>query len=534
MAEIINEQIRQIDGRINVITQDFSDGSQIEIVKNGDNLRSRKEINPDGSYRTYNAQNQKTEEQTSDGTWRKFNPQTAFLIEEKNADGSIKHFYENGNLSTIRTADGRYYSYYENGNLSVREEDDYAVHLDSTGRCMYEFKNGNLTINPDYYSFYRLGVKTKDNETHWDEKTTLNPRKKTLVCLGGDQTKGPKAANGNINVFAQVLGLSPEQIDKMQLCSCYRPNSEARLHILLNKAGKIAQQIENDYKREILQKFMPFMAKIKDGKQERYSSEELAGNFRNIIIQAHCYGANDLPRFKKVFSETMEQLGYTDKERQNALCQVICITNNSQREFTDNLGFSCIHRYSVKDGQFEPEYEERFSAGYPVFLQGHSDFGAQTGIKSSFVSLRKNEMLMIFDKILTQGIEHNSAFWTTKAANLTVVGKKQADLMKRIGRYWYNNTEDISSISDFVIKAAEGSEAAAFVEKSLADGQKLKREQQNVLKNHHILKSVWNKFNSPDVVPDKTGIYKLLSEKTKVRQPNQIPNAALKNRIIGR
>ena len=513
MAEIINEQIRQIDGRINVITQDFSDGSQIEIVKNGDNLRSRKEINPDGSYRTYNAQNQKTEEQTSDGTWRKFNPQTAFLIEEKNADGSIKTFHENGNLSTIRTADGRYYSYYENGNLSVREEKDNILHLFFDGRCAYEFKNGNLTINPDYYSFYRLGVKTKDNETHWEEKTILDPTKKTLVCLGGDQTKGPKAANGNINVFAQVLGLSPEQIDKMQLCSCYRPHCERGLHSLLSKTGKLERQVECDYKREILQKFMPFMAKIKDGKQERYSGEELAGNFRNIIIQAHCYGANDLPRFKKVFSETMEQLGYTDKERQTAMRQIVCITNNSQREFTDNLGFSCIHRYSVKDGQFEPEYEERFSAGYPVFLQKHSDFKAQAGVKSSFISLRANEMLMIFDKVLTHGNEHDAGFWTTNTDNLTVVGKKQADLMKRIGRYWYNNAEDISSISDFVIKAAEGSEAAAFVEKSLAAGQKLKREQQNVLKNKHILKSAWNKFNSPDVAPDKTGIYKLLSEK---------------------
>ena len=513
MPHFRKETTQQIDGRINVITQYFSDGSQIEITKNGDNLRSRKETAPDGSYCIYNAQNRKTEEQTSDGTWRKFNPQTSLVSEERNADGTIKNFYENGNLSTLRTADGRYYSYYENGNLSVREEDDYAVHLDSTGRCLYEFKNGNLTINPDYYSFYRLGLKTKDNETHWQEKTTLDPTKKTLVCLGGDQTKGPKAANGNINVFAKVLGISQEQIDKMQLCSCYRPNCDARLRILLNKAGKVAQQIENDYKREILQKFKPFMAKVKDGKLERYSGEELAGNFRNIIIQAHCYGANDLPRFKKVFSETMEQLGYTDKERQNALRQVVCITNNSQREFTDNLGFSCIHRYSVKDGQFEPEYEEKFSDGYPVFLQGHSDFKRQTGIKSSFVSLRKNEILMIFDKILTQGLEHNSAFWTTKIANLTLVGKKQADLMKRIGQFWYNNTDNITSISDFIIKAAKGSPSAVFVEKSLAAGQKLKREQQNVLKNHHILKSAWNKFNSHYIAPNKTGIYKLLSEK---------------------
>lgn len=57
------------------------------------------------------------------------------------------------------------------------------------------------------------------------------------------------------------------------------------------------------------------MAQVKDGKLEKYSPEELYENFRNIIIQAHCYGANDLPILSQVFKEAMTSLGYSQKEQ---------------------------------------------------------------------------------------------------------------------------------------------------------------------------------------------------------------------------
>ena len=513
MSELVHTETQQIDGAISRTQSLFSDGSKIEIFQKGDKLLSTKEISSDGSYRLYNAEDVKIEEMTSDGTFRKFDPQTSFLKEEKSSDGTIKTFHENGNLSTIKTLDGKYFCYYENGNLSEKEENGNILKLYADGHTAYELKDGYLTIDSDFYSFYRLGVKTKDTATHWQEGISLDPTKKTLICLGGDQTKDAQTANGNINVFFNVLGLSYEQKENIQLCSCYRPNCPRRLCRLLNQTGNTTQQVENDYRREILQRFMPFIAQVKDGKLERYSGEKLAENFRNIIIQAHCYGANDLPRFSQVFNETMSKVGYTDKEQKNAMRQIICITNNSQREFKDNLGFTTIHRYSVTDGQFEPEYKEEFSAGYPLFLEKHSEFSKKNGSKASFVSLRPNEMLMIFDKVLTKGSEHNSGFWDTESEDLTTVGKKQADLMQRIGQFWYSNTAEITSVSELIKKASEGSSSAEFVKKSVAAGQKLSREQQSVLKNKHILKSAWNKFNSPDVAPEKTGIYKFLSAK---------------------
>ena len=332
-----------------------------------------------------------------------------------------------------------------------------------------------------------------------------------MLCLGGDQSKDARAANGNINPFAAVLGLTPEQIGEMQLCSCYRPSDLGMTH-LLRQSGQYAQQFNNDYKREILQKFMPFMAQVKDGKLEKYSPEELYENFRNIIIQAHCYGANDLPILSQVFKEAMTSLGYSQKEQKNALRQVICITNNSQREFRDNLDFTMIHRYSVKDGQFEPEYETRFSDGYPEFLKNITEYTAQKGEKSAFVPMKNNEVLMVFDKVLIDGSEHNDAFWTTNEKNLIEVGKQQALLMENIGAFWYQNHEDMPDAVNLLQKCSKQNGLEDFVYQSLQQGKKLKKSQRNVLENPLILKSAKNKFNSPNSEPEKTGIYKLLSQ----------------------
>ena len=354
-----------------------------------------------------------------------------------------------------------------------------------------------------------MGTKTKENKEHWVEKSVLTPKKKTLLCLGGDQTKDARVANGNINAFAKVLGLTDEQKDDMQMISCYRPSDPIRF--LSQRAGSIQERIQADYKREILNKFMPFMAKIENGKPVRYSGKELADNFRNIFIQAHCAGANDLPYFASVFNETMNKLGYTLQEQKNAMRQVICVTNNSQREMTDNLDFTCIHRYSVKDGQFEPEYEEKYSKGYPVFIKDNSAFGALDGTKAGFVKIKDNEMLMAFDKILLEGSEHNDGFWTTNEKKLTLIGKYQANLMKKIGQFWYHNKQDVPNVVDMLKQCTDNTVLKPFIEKSLAFGKNLTVSYHNVLENHHILKAAWNRFKSPKIEPEKTGIYKLIN-----------------------
>lgn len=518
MVDIISEKSQIIDGNFCVITQELSDGSRREIDKHGDKVTKTKTIQKNSSYTVLDGNNVKIEELTSDGYLRKYNPKNEKLTEETSPQKVVTKFHENGNISSIDDPEnGIFTSYYENKNLArhTDRKNNYEVYKDIKGNVNYELKDGKLTLNPDWFSYYRLGVKSQNNSEHWEEKCMLNPKKKTLLCLGGDQTKNARAANGNMNAFSAILGLSQDEKDNMQLVACYRPNNDMLSYLNITN---LDEQVENDYKREILQKFMPFMACKGNSKFEKLPDEELKENFSNIMIQAHCYGANDLSDINKILKNAMTELGYSDKAQRDALRQVICITNNSQREMTDNLDFSCIHRYSVKDGQFEPEYNTDESAEYPVFVQDYQAFADKKGNKAAFITTKPNEMIMVFDKILddkSKKDEHDSAFWTTREENLTSVGKYQARLMAKIGQAWYNHRGEMSDISTFLEKITEKSTLHPFVMKAVAFGKKLKAEKKNMLINHHILKSAWNKFKNPKIEAPKTGIYKLLSDKYK-------------------
>ena len=465
---------------------------------------------PDDSYELFGSDGVKISEKTSDGTHRVY--EHGKLIKETTPDKTVTTYHENGNVSTITRANGEYVSYYDNQKLHVKRKCGYEIARFKDGSLKYEFKNGNLKVNPVFFSYYRIGAKDKNANNHWNEDLRLDPNKKTLFCLGGDQTKNAKEANGNINAFLKVLGLNEKQQEDVQLCSCYRPSSfDAGIHEFVRITRDSDKRIKQDYRREILAKFMPFMAQIKDGKFERYSSKKLNDNFRNIMIQAHCYGANDLPVISKVFKEAMASLGYSKNEIQKALKQVICITNNSQRELNDNTGFTCFHRYSVKDGQFEPEYDTRYSDDYPVFLGTHETYSQKSGNKSALVAIKPNEALMVFDKVLTSGSEHNEGFWTLDERMLTEVGKKQAELMKQIGRFWYENSSDVPDVDELLLKCSAKSGVRAYVIEALRDGKKLKAEQKNMLVNHYILKKEWNTFNS-NKQPETTGIFKALAK----------------------
>ena len=126
--------------------------------------------------------------------------------------------------------------------------------------------------------------------------------------------------------------------------------------------------------------------------------------------------------------------------------------------------------------------------------------------------MKNNEVLMVFDKVLIDGSEHNDAFWTTNEKNLIEVGKQQALLMENIGAFWYQNHEDMPDAVNLLQKCSKQNGLEDFVYQSLQQGKKLKKSQRNVLENPLILKSAKNKFNSPNSEPEKTGIYKLLSQ----------------------
>ncbi len=502
------------DGELIIEEEQMPNGDIVELTKSDDCVISKKITKPDGSYTEYNRFDQITEEQTADGVLTKYGIFDG--VSKKKAeiypDGKKITFYENGNIFHRLMPDGSSYSYYENGNLANCCLKDYEISFDENGVLQYKFENGQIELNPDYFSYYRLGLKSAENDEHWVEKGSLDPTKKTLVCLGGDQTRDARSANGNINVFAPTLGLSQEQLDAMQLCSCYR-QYKIGICRLLSKTGCADKQMEDDYKREILHKFMPYMAKVENGKFQKYSAEELSANFRNIIFEAHCYGANDLIKVSAVFRETMTKLGYTKQEQANAMRQAICITNNSQHEFTEELGFTTFHRYSVKDGQFEPEYDHGFSAAYPVFLQKHSEFSAKNGDKASFAQVLPNEMLLIFDKVLNTGSEHNEAFWTINAEKLTPVGKQQAQLMQQLGQFWYANDKELPKPADLLRQVSQSTQIEQFTANALESGKKLSKEVINPLKNPTILSSALKRYKDSTAPLDKSGVYKLLSEK---------------------
>lgn len=514
MAKIIKTESADIDGGHRMQRDFFADGSVREVYLSGDMVQLGKTTNADGSFKIwkiFNGAETVTEELSADGIHRWYNPETRKLWKIEK-DKVVTTFFGNGQVEMVIDADGYGVRYYENGSLYRKCEKGYELSLEADGAVQYEYKDGKLTINPDYFSYYRLGVKTTDNEQHWAEKITLNPQKKTLLCLGGDQTKDARAANGNIMPFARVLGFSEADMAQMQLVSCYRPVNMHINYLRRRYAGE-ENKLRLDYKREILQKFMPFMAREVGGCFERLHPEELLANFRNIIIQAHCYGANDLPVFHEVLQNTMSKLGYAPKLQKQAMSQILCITNNTQRELTDKLDFMLIHRYSAADGQFEPEYDKALSDAYPLFVQDHRRFSQKYGTKAGFIEIKPTEMLMVFTKILKSGNEHNEGFWNTESENFTAVGKKQAALLKLIGRFWLKNNSKLPKVADLVRLSAKDTPEEAFAESALLSGKKLKKQKLSLLKNHHILKAAFNRFKDQKYEPEKTGVYKLLSEK---------------------
>ncbi|MBO6290510.1 MAG: hypothetical protein J6N45_09375 [Alphaproteobacteria bacterium] len=518
MVEIISQKTKTYDGGFSVIMQTLSDGQKREISKQGDTVTQTKIIQKDDSYIILDENNVKIEELTSEGYLRKYNPETERIEEEKSPQDVVTKFYDSGKVKSVYDQKKRIFStYYENGNLERHGEPRYEICKDIDGTVNYEVKDGKMTINPDYFSYYRIGLKSKKNDIHWEEKYTLNPKKKTLLVLGGNQTKSAYFANGNINKFVHSLGLTQEQRDNMQLLSCYRPINR-QLEEAWQKVTEWSTQIEDDYRREIAQSFMPFMARKVGDKFVKLTDKELIENFGNIMIQSHCAGVDDLVGYSIVFKDKMTELGYPKELQKKALKQILCITDNSQREFTDDFGFTSIHRYSVKDGQIKPSYYKYESAEYPVFVEDYKAFADKKGNKAAFVTTRPNEMIMIYDSVLTDKDpvkEHNFAFYTTDEKSLSQVGKLQARLMAKIVQTWYNNHSEMTDILTFINKVSENSLLQPFVKKALAFGKKLKADKRNMLVNHHILKSIRNKFNDRFSKVPKTGVYKLLSDQYK-------------------
>ena len=431
----------------------------------------------------------------------------------KNADGSVVIEYdENGNISSIHDENKKRYIAYT-----------------PSGEVKFEFSPHKTYINGKCCAPYKLGIKNRNHENHWQENTTLNPHRKTVIMLGGKATYNAREANGYLNSIIETFGISAEQVSEVQLVSCYRLRWNSVFNIYLQKTKAdfdLNLWEENFRKKEILQKLMPFMANKFDSMWERLPPQELYKNFRNIMLVSHCCGADDLVKMSSILRQTMTELGYSADIQKRALKQIICITNNNWREFKDDNGFTSFHRYSVYDGQGYKAYKEQYSSDYPVFLEKYLPFRKFDGKSAAFVNTKKNEMLMVFDKILKYGggeKEHNSAFFITNNKFLTHVGRLQAQIFKRMWQYWQQDNQSIKSAADFLRRSMEGTLLAKHVEIFTQNGKKLQKAKMNPIHNPSIIETEYTKYKQNMMLNDEHGAYKLLSDTAKKACPQANP-----------
>lgn len=384
----------------------------------------------------------------------------------------------------------------------------------------FALEDGKLRINPNLSYFFVLGMKTQENKEHWTEKFILDPHKKTMICFGGDQTRDARAANGYINQFIKTFGFSDVQQQNMQMLSHYY-NWPVEFQRTFHRATNFKELIQDSYLREVLKVFMPVIATENKSTWTKLPDKDLLNNMRNIMFVTHCYGTGQMIKVINTLKQKMLSLGYEEKLIDRALKQILCITNNSQLEMTENIPTTTLQRYSVADGQSERKYNSKYSNSYPVHLDTHTEFKKIKGKKSAFIELKPNDVILAFDKILKSttrqgsGTEHNDGFFTTDKKQLTKIGQDQMELTHLIIQYWYNNHDEMPNVIDLLKKVSKGTNLEMFVGTSILNGEILKKEHDNPMRNPHFLEVVKNRFENPDIEPEHTGIWKLLENSRK-------------------
>ncbi len=493
-----------------------------------DKILHRTVKHSDGSTESYNQWNQLEHRTLSDGTTLNYN--NGILHTKCLSDGTREEYFDNGQISLYKNSDGSLImSYYENGEKSMTADykNKHFIAYSADGEIKFNLTPEQSFINEKYYPIIKLGIKDRNYENHWREDIVLNPHKKTILFFGGHATYNGKDANGYLNSVIDIFGMSGAQIADTQLVSAYRSLKHETLghYISLTDNGfDIREYKKQTYKKEILSKLMPFMAQQYNGVWERIPPQQLYANFRNLMLMCHCYGAQDICTVADVLRQTMTKLGYNPEVQKHALRQVVCITNNTPREFNDNTGFTTFHRYSVFDGQWRKQYDKQYSDDYPVFLENYPAFHHYKKSKAAFVNLNKNEILLVFNKVLRYKCdmdEHNSAFWTVDKKILTSAGKMQAELIKSIGRRWLENNNEITGAADFMKQSTQNLKLRQQVSAALINGRKLQKDKINPLHNHSILSSAYEKYKSMGFSPEKHGVWKLLSEQAKKDTPQE-------------
>ncbi len=505
--------------------------TQFDQLRQCDKVLNRTVKHPDGSEEGYDQWDNLEHQILSDGTTLGYNK--GILHTKYFPDGSVQNFHDNGQVSTYKNADRTLFIHYDKeGNITLKadyQQKHFIVYA-SPDEIKYEFSPQKTYINLKHVKLFKLGIKDRNKENHWVEDTTLSPHKKTVIFFGGDATWGPKEANGYLDSVIDIFGISEEQLRDIQLVSGYRQKCR---DIIANYTNETGVDFDYDgfqhqvYKQEILLKLMPFMAQNYNGAWERILPQQLCSNFRNIMLMSHCYGAKDICIMADVLKQTMTKLGYSREIQKKALQQVVCITNNTQREFNDNTGFTVYHRYSVSDGQGRKQYDKQYSADYPIFLESYAPFHNRKKSLAAFVSVNKNELLMVFNRVISRNFtedEHNCAFWTIDKKMLTAVGKMQADLIRSLGQYWLNNHAEIKNAVEFLKQSVQSIKLRQKTSAALIAGNRLRRLKINPLHNPAIIETAYLKYKHTGLPPEEHGAWKLLSEEAKSDKPTQEPS----------
>lgn len=191
-----------------------------------------------------------------------------------------------------------------------------------------------------------FGVRDYNADNHWrdcDEEFSLLG-KKTILILPGSGAQSAKQANGMCKIAEDLL---PEaQKDKWQICS---------MHYEGDDMGKIPMVIRAT---DLLDNYLVplFTTKDKEGDLHKIDAQTAAQNLRNVVIFTHCYGGYVGKEIERKMSELMTEIGYTDRERDNIMKQMIVIQHNNIDTNISEYFTSAIGRWiqkSIDDNQMD-------------------------------------------------------------------------------------------------------------------------------------------------------------------------------------
>ena len=262
-----------------------------------------------------------------------------------------------------------------------------------------------------------FGVRDYNADNHWrdcnEEFSLLG--KKTILILPGSGTQSAKQANGMCKIAEDLL---PEaQKDKWQICSMhYEDNDMGLIPVVIR-----ATDLLDNYLIPL------FATEDKDGDLHKIDANEAAHNMRNVVIFTHCYGGYVGKEIEKKMSELMTEIGYTDKERDNIMKQMIVIQHNN---IDSNI--SEYHSKMTNLIRITQQDDRNDLDGYECGNLTH--YISQRKLPSdipTYMKLSANDRILLSLRVTNDGIEEHGGYWVP-CKHKTNVGKNEEIIFRQI------------------------------------------------------------------------------------------------------